>query len=238
MQNETITEDTTWSGRYDVVVIGSGCGGGVVAAELAAEGHRVLVVDKGPYQPRAAYTQVEADAFDTMYEQGGVCVTQDTGIAVLAGSCFGGGSAINWACSLRTPNFVREEWANTFGLRSFIERSYEESLEAICKRINVSDYDEADTVNHNTCNQIFIDGCRNLGYDVAVAPQNMADVTTKADQANAGRVRAWGAFVWVGGEGGGTMISGVERVAGGVGEGAAPLLIFPKKRPCHAYYAY
>ena len=44
----------------------------------------------------------EEHGFNNMYEKGGVLITEDTGIAVLAGSAFGGGTAVNWACSLRT----------------------------------------------------------------------------------------------------------------------------------------
>ena len=110
MLNELIGRDATWGGdggdeqlTFDVVVVGSGCGGSVVTAELAVAGLRVLVLEKGSYRPRAALRAEENDAFDHMYERGALLQTEDTGISVLAGSTFGGGSAINWAwCAVRS----------------------------------------------------------------------------------------------------------------------------------------
>ena len=46
----------------------------------------------------------------------------DGGVQVLAGSTFGGGSSVNWCCSLRTPVAVREEWAKDFGVSHVLSR--------------------------------------------------------------------------------------------------------------------
>jgi choline dehydrogenase-like flavoprotein len=40
--------------RYDVVIVGSGVGGGAVALQLAGTGARVLVIERGPVLPREA----------------------------------------------------------------------------------------------------------------------------------------------------------------------------------------
>ena len=48
--------------RYEVVVVGSGAGGGVVAAELAGGGRSVLLIEAGPYRTAADYMRWEARA--------------------------------------------------------------------------------------------------------------------------------------------------------------------------------
>ena len=38
--------------HYDVIIIGTGAGGGTLALKLAASGKRVLLLEWGPYLPR------------------------------------------------------------------------------------------------------------------------------------------------------------------------------------------
>jgi choline dehydrogenase-like flavoprotein len=170
MINSEISNDVSLT--VDAVVVGSGCGGSVVAAELAQAGRRVLVLEKGQYFQRKDMTSQEGDAFEHMYERGGLVTTDDTGIGVLAGATFGGGSTINWACSLRTPDHVKNEWASQHGLKAFADGTFDASLDAVCSRLDV----KSNGVTHNVNNQILIDGCNKLGYQIDVAPQNMADV--------------------------------------------------------------
>src|SRR6188768_2675627 len=39
-------------GRYDVIIIGSGAGGGTLARHLAPTGKRVLILERGDWLPR------------------------------------------------------------------------------------------------------------------------------------------------------------------------------------------
>jgi choline dehydrogenase-like flavoprotein len=50
------------SEHYDVIVVGSGAGGGVVAGELAQRGRGVLLIEAGPYKTAADYMRWEARA--------------------------------------------------------------------------------------------------------------------------------------------------------------------------------
>jgi len=180
--NDSIGQDTTFElGAFDAVVVGSGCGGSVVAAHLAGAGKKVLILEKGPYVRREEFRSTE-DEFARLYERGGLVSTEDTHMSVLAGSSLGGGTTVNWACCLRTQQHVREEWAREHGLEFFASPAFDEALDAVCTRLGV----KSEGVAHNRSNQMLIKGCEALGYEIDVAPQNMRDVSEGAP--GAGRI--------------------------------------------------
>lgn len=76
----------------DMLVLGSGAGGGVVSSQLAQKGWNVLVVDKGTYVKPEDMLGTEADGFGRLYENGGLMSTEDASMTILAGSTFGGGT--------------------------------------------------------------------------------------------------------------------------------------------------
>lgn len=103
----------------DAVIVGSGAGGGVVAARLAAAGMEVIVVEAGQYRPEPEMPRVEAEAFRDLYLDRGTTASADLGISILAGSGLGGGTTINWTTSLAPPDWLRAEWASVHGLAGF-----------------------------------------------------------------------------------------------------------------------
>lgn len=144
----------------DVCVIGSGAGGAVAAAELAAAGRRVVVLEAGGGAQAPDFEQAELPAMRTLFLDRGVAATRDLGIAILAGATLGGGTTINWQTSLALPDAVRDEWAERSGCASFAEESFSRSLAAVLRRLGA----EAPETVINANNAVLRDGCQELGW--------------------------------------------------------------------------
>ena len=48
------------SNHYDVIIIGSGAGGGTLAYKLAPTGKKILILERGGYVPRERTTGIRA----------------------------------------------------------------------------------------------------------------------------------------------------------------------------------
>lgn len=69
----------------DVVVVGSGCGGGVVASAIAKWGYKVVVLEKGKYFGTEDFSGFEGPSQMAMYEKLGSLATEDGGVNLVAG---------------------------------------------------------------------------------------------------------------------------------------------------------
>ena len=96
----------------DVVVVGSGAGGGVIAAEAARAGKKVLVLEMGGYRNESDFNQLELQGYQELYYGGGLATSEDGSIAILAGSTLGGGTVVNYMNCIPTPQRIVEEWAS------------------------------------------------------------------------------------------------------------------------------
>ncbi|WP_186831725.1 GMC family oxidoreductase N-terminal domain-containing protein [Streptomyces sp. ISID311] len=110
--HEALSTEST----YDVIVIGSGAGGSVVAARLAGSGRRVLIVERGGYRNEPDFPQLESVAGRNLYLGGGYSWSKDASIGALAGSTVGGGTTINsMACLAPAPPRSSGVAAGRFG---------------------------------------------------------------------------------------------------------------------------
>jgi len=105
--------------RADVVVVGSGAGGGVVASELAERGRHVVLLELGPHLTAADFARWESKAahdlwwpvrFALIYGGASGVVT------LLGGRCVGGGTTINTKVALRADRSDMAKWHAASGL--------------------------------------------------------------------------------------------------------------------------
>jgi len=153
----------------DVLVIGSGAGGGVVAGEVTAAGLDVIVVEKGGYYADSDFHSRERESTENLYERRGVLTTADLGVHLLAGSTLGGGTTINWTTSLCTPDYVLREWAKDYGFAAAESLDFQRSMDAVMQRVHVNTDESAP----NPLNAALERGCKALGYHVGVIPRNV-----------------------------------------------------------------
>jgi choline dehydrogenase-like flavoprotein len=144
----------------DACVIGSGAGGGVVAAQLASRGLRVVVLEAGPGDQAPDFDQRELQSTQRLFLDSGLTATRDLGVAILAGSCLGGGTAVNWQSSLPTPDYVRDEWADSSGCQVFIGTQFDRALQTVSARLSAT----TDESVLNANNEVLQLGCDELGY--------------------------------------------------------------------------
>jgi len=155
----------------EVLVIGSGAGGGLVAGELAAAGRDVVVLEKGPNPSFREMTQVEGDMLGSLYLDSGLIMTRSGSMPILAGSCVGGGTTINYTTSFELPADTRAEWDHVSGLSLFTSPRFQESLDRVSRRLHVG----TDWSTPAPRDQILERGCRALGWHVDVIPRNVTD---------------------------------------------------------------
>lgn len=151
----------------DVVIVGSGCGGGVSAKNLAEAGHRVLVVEKSYHWTPDHFPMVEVDGWHHLFMSGSFLASDDSSVTIVAGQAWGGGGTVNWSASLQTQGYVRREWAAR-GLPFFTSAEFQDSLDRVCDRMGVS----TQHIKHNRGNEMLLEGARKLGWSAKPVPQN------------------------------------------------------------------
>ncbi len=171
---ESVNRDTTID--CDVVVIGSGAGGGVVAGVLAEAGRDVVVLEQGPNPGAKDMTQIEGDMLDSLYMDGGLMMTQSGSMPVLAGGCVGGGTVINYTTSFALPDSIREQWDRISGLKVFSGSSFGEAVKRVSERIDVNT-DSAPGIR----DQLLERALESLGWHVDALPRNVTNCLEGAE---------------------------------------------------------
>jgi choline dehydrogenase-like flavoprotein len=152
----------------DVVVVGSGAGGGLIAGRLAAAGARVVVLEMGRYRNEADFAQLELVAYMNSYWRAGPVPTGDLNVTLLAGSGLGGGTVINWTNCLKTKDWVRQQWATEHGLTDVATEAFDRHLDAVWRELSVTDK----CSELNRVHEAMKRGAERLGWSFATITRN------------------------------------------------------------------
>lgn len=153
----------------DVAIVGSGAGGSIAAARLAARGAKVVIVEEGAYLTRNDFEPLEHVAYPAMYQDAGSRATEDLGIVILQGKTVGGGTTVNWMTSLRTPESTLEAWRTHHAVEAIDNSTLAPLWDSIEQRLSVR---VASLDDVNASNRILLDGATKLGWSADLLPRN------------------------------------------------------------------
>lgn len=144
----------------DIVIVGSGAGGGTVAARLAplvAKGKRVILLEQGPRFDYRRFNGHELEMSRMLYREGGGFMVADGTVSLAFVEGYGGSTVVYTGTSLEPPAHIIERW-NLPGL----------SPDELVRRAKCYARDNgvhslpAAEINEN--NRLFVAGCRELGW--------------------------------------------------------------------------
>jgi choline dehydrogenase-like flavoprotein len=155
--------------RYDVVIIGSGAGGGTVAArlgELARAGKRVLVLERGPRFLDSDFTGREIEMASALYADGGGFLTADGSMTLAFARGYGGSTIVYTGTSIVAPARVIERWGVP-GL------DHDDLVTRSAKYVAENNVHQLAPEWINENNRLFVEGARAAGYHAEQFPLNL-----------------------------------------------------------------
>jgi choline dehydrogenase-like flavoprotein len=156
--------------EYDIVIVGSGAGGGTVAQELgplARAGRRVLVVEQGPRLLDHEFTGRELEMANALYADGGGFLTADGTMTLAFGRAYGGSTVVYTGTSLIAAERVINHWHVPGLTHDDIERRSRKFMSQ-----NNAHELGPELINDN--NRLFFEGCRKSGWVARQFPLNIS----------------------------------------------------------------
>ncbi len=155
--------------EYDIIIIGSGAGGGTVAsrlAPLAQAGAKIALLEAGPHYPKDYLTQRELEMV-TLFRNGGAWPTKDGAVTVSMGEAMGGSTLMYTGVTFRLPDDVCQDW----NVEGITPEELRPRFDKLKEEIHVIEPDEAKMMNDN--NRLFKKACEKLGYSLEKIPLNI-----------------------------------------------------------------
>lgn len=161
----------------EILIIGSGAGGSILAAEMCKAKKNVILAEEGPLLTSKDFTLTEKQAYPELYQESASRTTKDRSVQIFQGRCVGGSTTVNWTSSFRTPKTTLKHWRDNYGLSYQSENSLEPFFNKSAKLLNIRSWEVPANPNNsaieNGAKQLGIHtgridrnvkGCLNLGY--------------------------------------------------------------------------
>lgn len=108
--------------RCEVVVVGSGPGGAVLAKELAEAGRDVILLEEGPPFGKKDFVQEAGESMQRTLREGGSRAARGNAVTpTMQAIALGGGSLINSAICARPPAWIFDKWTERTGTTITLE---------------------------------------------------------------------------------------------------------------------
>lgn len=160
---------TEWRGAAtDVVIVGSGAGGAVVAKVLAEAGMDVVVVEEGRRHTAEEFRKTSTfDRFRELYRDSGATVALGLPPILLPlGRGVGGTTLVNSGTCFRTPDNVLNRWRRDWGVPT---DEFPELLDAVERMLQVAPQPQ-DVLGRNGL--LALTGARKLGWEAQPLNRN------------------------------------------------------------------
>ena len=148
--------------KYDIIIVGSGAGGGVVADMLSQKGLKCLIIESGSYRKAEHFNQQEKDMSAIYYNRGAV-FSKNMHVALAAANAVGGSTSVYTGVSFRPPQDVLDKWKTNFGLDFLSPEFSNSTLDFLDSDLNIHELPDNE-INEN--NQFFKVGAEKLGIEV------------------------------------------------------------------------
>lgn len=164
--------------QAEVVVVGTGAGGAVVAAELATRGHAVVLLEEGEYYRRPDFAAPALRKMVRFYRSGGLTISLgNRPVPLHMGRMVGGTTAINSGTCIRAPDRVLHRWGAELGLHDLSPRELRPYFERVEEVLQV---EPARPAVLGGVARVVARGADRLGYSHGPLPRNAPECDKQA----------------------------------------------------------
>ncbi len=166
----------------DVVVVGSGAGGAVVATLCAEAGLDVVIVEEGGHYTPEEYSRFRpSESLRRLGRESGLFPVAGVGdtpvISLMQGKCVGGSSVMTGGVCFRIPDEILHQWSHDLGLEGMDPDSMAPHFEEVEARIQVSEV-PVDARSRST--ELFAEGADKLGIPIHPMRRNTSGCQGRA----------------------------------------------------------